>query len=251
MKKIALLLVFLLSFQSFIRANSNLAVSEDDFKPFTFGLKIVPSLSFLNTEAKQYENGKTRLNFGYGLVAVYSFAPNYGLLTGLEINDNSGNLNYGDNIFYMLEDTGKFYLSSRRYSVRYLNFPLALKLKTNEIGYIKYYGQFGVDAGFRLKARALDEGMEMGASIPTSIENVVVDEEVRLMRLGLNIGLGMTYNLAGATSLLVGLNYNNGFTNMLRKESKQLFLEKNDNEVKRLEQEATNSYVTLTIGILF
>lgn len=254
MKKFIAVLLTMFSFLYYVNASNpafNIATKEDH-KSFSFGLKIVPSLSFFSTEAKHYESGKSRLNFGYGLIAEFNFAPNYGLLTGLEINDNRGNIEFinNDEVFYILEgDTSKFYLHSRNFAVKYLNIPIVLKLKTNEIGYIKYFGQFGVDAGFRLRARAEDRGKEMVATKPTTIENINIDDEINLLRLGLNVGLGIEYSLAETTALVVGLNYNNGFTNLLKKQSKNLFVENTVN--KSLEQQAYNSYITLTLGILF
>ena len=228
------------------------AQEDADFKPFSFGLKAVPSVSFIKPESKDFKNASASVNFGYGLMAEFNFAPNYGLLTGIEINDNSGNIDYLTNssvYYFPEEDTNRFYLTSRKYAVKYLNIPFLLKLKTNEIGVLKYYGQFGVDAGFRLKARAKDEGAYRNTS-PSTKTDVIVDDDINLIRLALNVGAGVEWNLSGSTSLVIGMNYNNGFTNFLKKESKYLYLDKVTESV-RLSQNAYNSYVALTVGILF
>jgi len=250
MKKLAIILI------CFVFCLSLTSKAQDDpgFKPFSFGLKAVPSISFAKSEVKDFKNGSPSLNFGYGLIAEFNFAPNYGFLTGIEINDNSANIDYlpnVSNVYYFPEsDTNRFYMTSRKYSVKYLNIPLVLKLKTNEIGFLKYYGQFGVDAGFRLKARAKDEGAYRNTTTSTK-NDVIVDDDVNLIRMGLNVGAGVEWNLAGSTSLVIGLNYNNGFTNFLKKESKYLYVDKNTGNDARLNQNALNSYVTLTVGILF
>ena len=41
--------------------------------------------------------------------------------------------------------------------LKYLEIPLTLRLRTNEIGYITYWVQVGVGLGFNIKARATDE----------------------------------------------------------------------------------------------
>jgi len=227
--------------------------SQDAYKSFSIGLKAVPSLSFFKTEIKEFKNANPKLNFGYGLVTEFHFAPNYSFLTGIELNDNGGNLDFANpkEVFYYPEgDTSKFYLSSRKFYIKYLNLPIVLKLKTNEIGFLKYYGQFGVDAGFRLKGRAQDEGMYENTNSKSTKNDVIIDDELNLLRLGLNVGLGIEYNLMGSTSLLVGLNFNNGFVNFLKKESKYLMTEEN-NKLNRLVQDAYNNYVTLSVGIMF
>ena len=36
--------------------------------------------------------------------------------------------------------------------MQYINIPLGLKLKTNEIGYFTFYANLGLDAGINIKA---------------------------------------------------------------------------------------------------
>lgn len=248
MKKIAIIAVTLFfCLPLFINAQE-----ASEFKPFSFGLKAIPSISFLKTESKDFKNGNAALNFGYGLMAEFNFAPNYGMLTGIEINDNRGNVDYinTSKILYFPEgDTVPFYLQSRKYNIKYLNIPVLLKLKTNEIGFLKYFGQFGVDAGFRLKARATDEGLDSGKVNVSVKEDVNVDKDVNLIRLALNVGAGVEWNLSGSTSVVVGLNYSNCFTNYLKKESYNLQIEQTGRPW--LKQSAYNNYVALTLGILF
>ena len=65
-----------------------------------------------------------------------------------------------------------------------------------------------------------------------SADNEKIDtEDVNLFKLGLNIGLGVEYNLVGNTSLLVGLNWINGFTNVLKKKSNEIFYNSNSNSI--------------------
>lgn len=233
---------------------SNVLKSQDeaDFKSFSFGLKAIPSLSWFKTESNDLKNASAKLNFGYGLVTEFHFAPNYGLLTGIEINDNGGNFDYTNkDVYYFPDgDTIKFFVDSRKYAIKYLNIPIVLKLKTNEIGFLKYFGQFGIDAGFRLKARATDQGRYENNTNPSTKSNVIIDSDVSLLRFGLNVGLGAEYNLVGNTSLLVGVNYNNGFSNFLKSESNYLMKKTNTTD-EWFKQKAYNNYVTLTVGVLF
>jgi len=250
MKKLAIIVISIVFCLPFLSKAQD-APATDTFKPFSFGLKAIPSISFLKSNVNDFKNTKPKANFGYGLIAEFNFAPNYGFFTGIEINDNGGNIDYlSDSIFYKPEgDTNRFYINSRKFAIKYLNIPLLLKLKTNEIGFLKYYGQFGIDAGFRLKATANDNGQYVATSASDKT-NVNIEQDINLIRLALNIGMGAEYNLSGSTSMVFGLNYSNAFTNFLRKESKDLYKVTN-NTPDLLKQNAYNSYVALTVGILF
>ena len=61
------------------------------------------------------------------------------------------------------------------------------------------------------------------------------------------MGGGIEYNIAGTTSLLVSVNYHNGFTNTLKKESNHLL----GTDLDKVEQNSTLNFVSLSVGILF
>jgi len=217
---------------------------------FHFGLKASPSLSWLKPNSKYLTHDGSRLNINGGLIMDFNFTDNYAFSTGFEIASFGGKLAYPatnkDSVFYYPEnDTIPFLLSTRVHKFRYINVPLTLKLKTNQIGAIVYYGQFGFDLGLRWRAMADDYGYQK--KINTENNDVEINEEISFFRLALNVGLGIEYNLAGSTSLLIGANYNNGFTNAFRKDSKYL----KDKNGERLKQDAFANYVSLSVGVLF
>ncbi|MCL8000783.1 hypothetical protein M8994_21575, partial [Brucella sp. 21LCYQ03] len=84
---------------------------------------------------------------------------------------------------------------------------------------------FGVTAGVRVSAR---ERRELPDADFQSLSGT------DLVRLGLQIGTGVEWNLGGNLGLLTGASYNNGFTRAIR----------NGGEPKI-------SYVALQIGLLF
>jgi len=74
-----------------------------------------------------------------------------------------------------------------------------------------------------------------------------VNDEVFFLRGGINFGAGVEWNLAGNTSLLLGLNGNIGFTNILKKNSASINYDDGD-AFKR----ATNlNYIALQLGVQF
>ncbi len=216
------------------------------------------------------EHGGAKIKFGYGLITEFILAKNYSILTGVEVNYFGGSINYKDanRVNYQLNDSTALFLSSRAFKQQYITIPLALKLKTNEIGYMTYFGQIGVDLSFQIKGRANDNGIlyykvnqdTTAFSIQGSEygeEDVNIYKQTGIfgfLRVALNVGAGVEWNIAGNTSLLFALNYNNGFTNFFNKDSKdenKLLDNNNHATAKTLDQKASSNFVALTVGVLF
>ena len=70
---------------------------------------------------------------------------------------------------------------------------------------------------------------------------------MQIFRTGLNIGAGAEWNLSGNTSLVFGVTYNLGFSNVLKGESKFLLNTKNE----AFKQKATSQNILITVGVLF
>jgi len=262
MKKTTLILLL------FAITTSIMAQDGEKLPVFRFGLKISPSVSWMGPDKTKFnglnvENGGAKIKFGYGLITEFRLAKNYSFLTGVEVNYVGGSITYNDpHAVWYQSDSLRMYLKSREYKQQYITLPLALKLKTNEIGYFTYFGQIGVDASFKIKGRANDEGALYADTTtvgsPTysvfqadnNRKDVDIMKQVNLFRIALNVGLGAEVNIAGNTSLLFAVNYNNGFVNYFYKKTKDDNKLK-DNTGEKLEEKASSNYVALTVGVLF
>ena len=99
-----------------------------------------------------------------------------------------------------------------------------------------------------------------GWGTPETISKSDVKKDISLFNEALNIGLGVEWNLAGTTSLVIGANYMLGFTNVVKKESDYLRkytygssgsgLPEPVNGTALKQSLKTNS-IALTVGILF
>lgn len=225
--------------------------AQDDFRKFRFGLKASPNVGWFKPDTKGFESEGAKINFSYGLMTEFGLGNNYSLATGLEVTTLGGKLSFPDSTFYYVDDivdtANRFILMERTYKVQYIDLPILLKMKTNEIGYLTYFGQFGFNFGFRTKATADDYGRFPSTAKEAELEDNNINKDANLMRIGLNIGAGAEYNLSGKTSLLFSVNYNNGFTNALKKNSSSL---KNAAGAE-LAQKALSKYIALNVGILF
>jgi hypothetical protein len=264
MKKISLMMIFVFL--------TSLANAQDDFRKFKFGLKASPNLSWFKPDQSEFLNDGVRFRFSYGLVTEFAFGNNYSFLTGVEMLSTGGGLNFEGNGFY--EAGGEYFkLNKRNYTLNYVNIPLSLKMTTNEVGFMRYFATFGVDLGTRTRARAKDEVNPYIASTGVFSTNTVNRDEidilkdVPLFRLGLNIGIGTTYNISGNTDLLVSVNWSNGFVNSLKKESvniknyddedytgrtpEEKLNDFENSDRTRFKQKATSNFVTLNVGVMF
>ncbi len=267
---------------------------ENELKNFRFGLVILPSLKWYSTESKIIQSDGISPKFGGGLIMEFRLAKVAALQTGINIVTGGGKLKYnngghaspgGTTIRYYFDKNADdivesqdvtaanvgshtlYQLNKRKYKATYISVPLLLKLKTREIGNMVYYGEFGLSSYFRWKGRSNDEVIVLDAAHAGSSEmknNLMISKDVSIYTAALNFGLGTEWNLAGTTSLLLGMNFNLGFTNALRKNSKYLQKRFNygnydpDNPitsheytVDNLEQTIKENSLVLSVGFLF
>lgn len=198
---------------------------------FRFGLTASPQFAFSKSNDQAVDQDGIKLGLEYGLLIDYSLDMNqrYAFhtgfihaLTGTKIVtntfDSSGNIVSS---------------SSQNLKFQYINIPLSMRLRTNEIGYITYWGQFGVTPGILVSSR-----YDQSENGTMTVTNEKLDGAVPV-NLSLTLGGGIEYSLGGASSLLVGLQYNNGFTNVYNDKD-------NDDDDK-----LSFRNITLRIGFLF
>lgn len=245
---------------------ANAQETENSYKKFRFGLAVQPNLSWMKVESKEFESNGISPKFSYGLLAEFAFAQNYGLATGIQILTTGGPVNYKIPVYFRedgnidLISNSNFLLGRRNYGTQYLNVPLSLKMRTNEIGYMTYFAQFGLDAGFKTNAKSNDTGTSNAAvtlTPQTPANNRAkhnINNDVNFFRLALNIGAGAEYNLSGSTSFVFGINYSNGFVNVLKKTSSQIRVSDFNDPFglgTNLNQNAKSHFIGLTLGVLF
>ena len=143
---------------------------------FRFGLTASPVFDWLRVEGDQSENIGTKFGFQYGLLfdQTIGSVERYAFSTGLIINYANSGITYIDTV-------GPVDITSEwDAKTQYIEIPLTVRLRTNEINYISYYGQFGVTPGVCIKARGDYSMMELFCMrIPNS--------EIKTTNLALNI----------------------------------------------------------------
>ncbi|MBC8172424.1 MAG: PorT family protein [Chitinophagales bacterium] len=201
MKKIVITLIICSAF--------TLRISAQEFR---FGLTASPMFHWLSVDGTQYENDGTRVGFQYGLLFDQTIGDvqRYAFSSGLLINYASGSVTGTDTSLFSTNIVMR---------VQYIEIPVTIRLRTNEVNYMTYYGQFGVTPGFNIKARGdfIFEPDPFGFSIEDVdiMKDNALNIKYNLINLSLTLGAGMEYGISENTAIMAGLFFQNGFTNIL------------------------------------
>ena len=274
MKKISTLILF-----SILTTLSFAQTTKAPTSKYRLGFKFSPNVSWLASDNSNMTVGEKSLQYGYGLNFDIFFAENYAIGTGFNINNTGGKYSYfaeytgddSDANGTPLTNMKQVGLISRDLRLQYLQIPLTFKMKTNEIGYITYWGQFGLGLNMNLKALSNDEidyllyqnkntfAWEKSNRASSSSELTDIKNEVNIFSSNLIFAAGIEYNLSGNTSILAGLTFQNGFTDALKgngvvkdkSTNSPVFNGGSTNTAKTFELSGLPNYVELNIGILF
>ena len=200
---------------------------------FRLGLHFSPNIGWAKSPDGNVVADGNNVKFGYGLMADINFNERYAFSTGIGVTKMGFNTKYDSTSVVSVKGT---------YVNQYIEIPLVLKLKTNEIGYFTYFGKFGLGTATLIKSEYETSGTAYGEDQAAKGNGRNISQPVRLSLL---VGLGAEYNISGKTSILFGLDFNNGFTKNFKKKSLK------SNAEGTPAENVTNSYIGLNIGVLF
>lgn len=222
----------------FIFCTMLLSVSAQDHK-VNLGFNIAPNIGWMKPDAKNFSSKGSKIGFNWGFISEFNFSENYAFVMGFNVIQNKGILKYRDNYDGYSSTTGEGW-RRREFMVKYFQIPTTLKLRTNQLGWFSYYGQIGLGTGFLLSARADDEFSYDDGTFKKNANDNVYDDIIKI-RLSLLLEAGVEYKIEGFSTLLFGIHFDNGFTNVLR----------NDNYyVADVDPFAINNSLALSLGIL-
>lgn len=179
----------------------------------TFGWFSVPS-----GQTPVVEPDGMRSGFSYGVIADLPFSDNYYFATALTVSTLNAK-------------TREPNVSTSVYKLQYLEVPLTLKLKSNEILKKRFYGQFGLNTGINIGSK---KDVSYTNSSTADVKNMDIGSEINAFRAGLLLGGGVEWALGESMNVVTGLSYSNGFSDVFDGERK-----------------AKSSYIALNLGIFF
>lgn len=186
-----------------------------NWEGFRLGLQIEPLLSWGNAKDNTIMSSGVKFGYGGGIMGDFFFSRNYALNIGLSFINEGANITYDSlTAFKISPKIDSFARGTKvNYKLQYVEVPVDFKLKTDQIGYLSYFGQFGA-------MLSADIGTKADFTSPVSSQDLSdqkLSDNINLFNVGLLIGLGLEYNISGHTNLMAGLTYVNNFTNFTGK----------------------------------
>ena len=269
MKKLICAVVLCLPLATF--AQQPVGTTTTDNRPLRMGLYVEPNLGFMASNGDRIEPNGSRFSLNYGLNVDISLSANdnYAFSTGIAIVNTGGEISFSDAsvVESPIAGTPVRTENSALYRLRYLQIPLTMKLRTNELGYARYFAQVGFDLGFNIFANR-DRDEEVPGRTLRSYNEEDISAQAQLLRFSFRVGAGVEYNLHGNTSLFASLNWNNGLMNVFSRDARiiqirngepvyelqengELALDANGEVIKTTRMDAKLNYFSLTVGVLF
>lgn len=210
-------------------------------KSYRFGFSFSPNVCWIKPDTKNYDSEGGMMGFSWGFLSHINMSDNYSIETGFNIAQVYGKLSSP----YLIEDNNGNSVSTgtlnRKYYLKYFEIPVILRMQANNESRYKFFGQIGIGTSFNIRAKADDDYQLISGSVIPSETNVDIKDNITLVRESIIIGGGCSIDLNSATTLILGLNFNNGFIDIL----------KGHNSLNNDKEQAYLNYFELNIGVLF
>ncbi len=169
-----------------------------------------PSIDWLSSNNTESKSQKVTLGYDYGLSADFYLSEDerYSFTTGLQISNVGGELTYRTGSDFPFAGTILPNLSQIKYRLRYVEVPIGIKLKTDQFHRVRYWGMFGMSPMVNISAK--------GDSNNGTLHKTNITDEVNLLNMAMNIGLGFDFDLGGNNSVTAGLIFQNGLLDVTK-----------------------------------
>lgn len=217
-----------------------------------FGFQMSPSFSWMSTNTNKINRSGTNLGLKLGMIGEYYFRENYAFVSGIGFAFNHGGT--------LLHEFGGSYWTKSdldpnlqqlppdvklKYGIQYVEIPAALKMRTREFGYLRYFLEPGITIGFKTQAR----GSITGTGIGDTAEKINIRKEVNGLNLSWGLGGGAEYSISENTSLVGGLGFQIGFADVT--DDNGVVIDTNQGVEREEKSKGTVSAITLKLGIMF
>jgi hypothetical protein len=264
-------------------ATSNV-LAQDTPKSVRFGVfgRLTPTWYNMPTN-NNYSKGGAILGTGFGLNMEFRISDVVSFQTGIGGDFDGGKIKYNytvnnvnsannyatgyiiDNTPALVEIKGQtpsnfasafvtgqntaHILLNRHIHTTYVTLPFVLKMKTKEISGFKYFVDFGGHVDVLAGAKA-DDNTTTGISA-ASYNNLSIYKDCIPVRVGLNIGAGAEYRIAGTTSVFASLNFVNSFISTVKANSVYNYTNIQGNSFTYAAQSLKSNGIQINVGFLF
>lgn len=234
-----------------------------------FGFQISPNLTWINSNDNTINREGVNFGLRLGVMGEYYFSDRYAITGGLGFAfGQGGSLTHetGGNFFRESDLSNPTLNAGQKplpdgvelgYKIQYIEIPLGLKMRTDEIGYLRYFAEVPI---FTLGFRAQSRGSIDGEGIIE--EDLDINRDVTPINISWGIGGGIEYSITSNAVLVAGLYYNASFIDITDNDAIRAgdFIDAgndindplDDNFVTSPEDSNVNiGSITLRIGVLF
>lgn len=229
MRKIILLLSSLVALAPAVQAQDAPYQSSGSFgidtKKLRFGAYVAPTTAWMRATSKSDDNKNynitndgTKVGFTYGLMAEYYFEDNYAIVTGLQMTSGGGKM--AMQRVATTPEANTIQKAAFQYNMTYLEIPVGIKLRTDPVGDMRFFGQVGLTLGVNVAKKAsynldyydVDSKIQAISKEKDKLtSSATLGTVVAPVMLSMNIGIGAEYPLTDKVAGYVGLFFNNGF----------------------------------------
>jgi hypothetical protein len=198
-----------------------------------FGVFANPVFSWFSSDTKETDSKGARAGFNFGLTFNKYFSENYAFSTGLNILNAGGQISNTVPVEMEFKNMTASVAAGEPviYKIQYLSVPVGLKFNTNQIGYVSFFTDLGLDPKVVIGGKA---------DIPSlSIEGENAVDELALFNLSYHITGGIEYSLGGSTAIVLGLGFDNNFMDITK-----------DNGTQPIDK-ITHKIIKFNLGVIF
>lgn len=173
-----------------------------------FSVHLDPQFAWFSSDEDNVAPDGSIFHIQTGLQMDLFFAKNYAFTLGFGINNMGGNLLYSDSTAFSNKGDTIFATPGQlvKQNLQYLDIPIGLKLKTEELGYATFFLELGLNPMININAFATD------ANEVFVKESIL--EETQRFNLAYHAGIGVEYRLGGSTSAIGGVRWTSGLTDV-------------------------------------
>lgn len=167
-----------------------------------------PSINWMNTDNPDANNGKAILGYTFGMNGDFYFSADerYSFLTGILVTNNGGIISYKSTSPFQFAGVTLPALTKITYHLRYIEIPLAIKLKTDQFNRVRYWGLYGLSTMVNIDSK--------GDSNDGTLKKAAINHEINPVNLAMDLGIGFDYDLGTSNSVTAGLIFQNGLTDV-------------------------------------
>lgn len=204
-------------------------------KKFQAGITVGGALSF-NSPKTNTISANTGGDFLVGMAFDWNFSKNVALSSGVSFDFNSFQTSYVQPVYFdyddkeilRLKDRNKetkytsFLLDNRKHSSIYAVLPVMLKFQTNYLGYMRYFGKFGIRNSFLLTTKTNNKGQGLTKEglkdEITSLDKMKSKGVMNFYKGSIGLAGGAQYNITGSTVIVAEIGYYYGFSEIFMQE---------------------------------